>query len=351
MYDTLMQMGRWFGYRANYEDLCRIWMEKESIEWYEHINEATEELRRDIKKFEHSGLTPKDFGIRVRSDVNTLLVTARNKMRTASNMEVCISLSGQVIETPCIYNDYEFNRMNVESINLLVNKLVSSGYELKNINKSDSKITYGFIDVNKIFIKELLNDFRVSILNNAFNGESINEFIDNYTGSELNKWDIVFASGSGSEKYKIIDKEIAMISRKYKLENNDKIIKLSGNKKRLGSPSDGAYCLNKEQIDEIKKQYEIYYEKEAKTLSQKHYFQYCKNRNPLLVIYFVELKSDDENNNKEKNKAMIKKNIVGLSIGIPSLERASSCFAKYKVNKVLQELADLGEFIDFGDDE
>ena len=26
MYDTLMQMGRWFGYRPDYQDLCRIWM-------------------------------------------------------------------------------------------------------------------------------------------------------------------------------------------------------------------------------------------------------------------------------------------------------------------------------------
>ena len=25
-YDTLLQMGRWFGYRAGYEDLQRMWM-------------------------------------------------------------------------------------------------------------------------------------------------------------------------------------------------------------------------------------------------------------------------------------------------------------------------------------
>lgn len=352
MYDTLMQMGRWFGYRPKYEDLCRIWMEEESIEWYEQINDATEELRRDIKKYENSGLTPKDFGIRVRSDINTLLVTARSKMRTASNMEICVSLSGQVIETPCIYNDYEFNRMNMEVIKSLVNILISNGYSLQNVNKSSGKIAYGFKNIEKFFIKQLLNEFRVSVLNNAFNGESINEFIENYSGSELDKWDIVFASGSSEKKYKVLDKEIPMITRKYKLDNNDKIIKLSGKKKRLGSPNDGAYCLTEEQIDEIKKQYEINNEKKSKTLSQRHYFEYCKSRNPLLIIYFVELGDYDGNSNQEDaDKTLVKEDIVGLSIGIPQLKKVSSCFAKYKINKVLQELAELGEEIDFGDEE
>ena len=45
MYDTLMQMGRWFGYRPEYEDLCRVWMPEEAEGWYAHISESTEMLR------------------------------------------------------------------------------------------------------------------------------------------------------------------------------------------------------------------------------------------------------------------------------------------------------------------
>lgn len=355
MYDTLMQMGRWFGYRHNYDDLCRIWMEEESIEWYEQINEATEELRRDIKKYENSGLTPKDFGIRVRSDINTLLVTARNKMRTAGNMEVCISLSGQVVETACIYNDNDFNQMNKDYIYNFINELIRNKYEIYNINKDSKKFTLSFKDVDKLFIKEFLNDFKVSIINN-FSGEGINEFIDNYTGNELSRWDIVFASGSSDKKYKILDNEIPMITRQFSLDNNNKIIKLSGKKKRLGSPSDGAYCLKDFQIDLIKqkkREDDLKNDKESKSLSQKNYFEYCENRNPLLVVYFIELKESTKN--KEDNyldKISIKDNIaVGLSIGIPKLQKADSCYAKYKINKVLQELAELGEDIDFGDEE
>ena len=42
MYDTLMQMGRWFGYRNGYDDLCRIWMPEEAVGWYADIAESVE---------------------------------------------------------------------------------------------------------------------------------------------------------------------------------------------------------------------------------------------------------------------------------------------------------------------
>ena len=45
MYDTLMQMGRWFGYRSGYDDLCQIWMPDTAIDWYRQITEATDELK------------------------------------------------------------------------------------------------------------------------------------------------------------------------------------------------------------------------------------------------------------------------------------------------------------------
>lgn len=98
-YDTLMQMGRWFGYREGYLDLCRIWMTDEMQECYYAINRATEELRESIILYKNSGLTPMDFGIKVRTD-NNLLITARNKMRTAKEELMECTLSSKIIETP-----------------------------------------------------------------------------------------------------------------------------------------------------------------------------------------------------------------------------------------------------------
>src|SRR5205085_4449342 len=83
MYDTLLQMGRWFGYRPGYEDLCRVYLEQGAVDWYGHISDATDELRADLKDMYRLGRTPKDFGLKVRAHPDALLVTARNKMRTA----------------------------------------------------------------------------------------------------------------------------------------------------------------------------------------------------------------------------------------------------------------------------
>lgn len=50
MYDTLMQMGRWFGYREGYLDLCRLYTTDELRDWFSHVAFAEEELKRE---FEH----------------------------------------------------------------------------------------------------------------------------------------------------------------------------------------------------------------------------------------------------------------------------------------------------------
>lgn len=99
MYDTLMQMGRWFGYRAGYEDLCRVWLPSESQGWYSHIAEATEELRQQIKQMRRDRLSPIDFGLYVRAHPDALLVTALNKMRGAERRPFKINLSGTLTET------------------------------------------------------------------------------------------------------------------------------------------------------------------------------------------------------------------------------------------------------------
>lgn len=67
-YDVLMQMGRWFGYRKNYEDLFRIWTHKSSARWYAEIAEATDKLKDDMIIMRERGQRPRDFGIRVRNN-------------------------------------------------------------------------------------------------------------------------------------------------------------------------------------------------------------------------------------------------------------------------------------------
>jgi hypothetical protein len=75
-YDTLLQMGRWFGFRRGYEDLPRIFMTNELRNWFRHLATVEEEVRNDIARYEEQVLTPRAFGVRIRTHP-TLLVTQK----------------------------------------------------------------------------------------------------------------------------------------------------------------------------------------------------------------------------------------------------------------------------------
>lgn len=100
MYDTLMQMGRWFGYRPGYLDVCRLYTTGDLIEWFGHIADASEELRQEFDLMAESGGTPRDYGLRVQSHP-VLMVTSPLKMRTAHSM--MLSFSGCILETVALY--------------------------------------------------------------------------------------------------------------------------------------------------------------------------------------------------------------------------------------------------------
>lgn len=107
MYDTLMQMGRWFGYRDGYEDLCRIYMPEASRAWYEFVTEATDELIADFKYMASLSLTPQKFGLRVKKSPFNLLVTAKNKMWSGTSVREKVDLSGRYVETRRILTTQE----------------------------------------------------------------------------------------------------------------------------------------------------------------------------------------------------------------------------------------------------
>lgn len=97
MYDTLMQMGRWFGYRPGYADLCRLFTTTELAGWYRHITLAMEEMRNQFDLLSVLNRTPAEYGLRVRTLPGVLQITAANKRRTGQLMD--LSYSGTVEET------------------------------------------------------------------------------------------------------------------------------------------------------------------------------------------------------------------------------------------------------------
>jgi hypothetical protein len=96
MYDTLLQMGRWFGYRPGYQDLCRIYTTELLVDNYQRIARADEELRREFDYMADRKETPRSYGLRVRSHPG-LRVTSAVKMRNGVTLD--LEYQGEIAET------------------------------------------------------------------------------------------------------------------------------------------------------------------------------------------------------------------------------------------------------------
>lgn len=86
-YDTLLQMGRWFGYRIGYEDLQRIWLSPGLDEDYRFLATVEADLRADVARMTAAGNTPSDIGVRVKLHPGRLQVTSPAKMKHAKTVE------------------------------------------------------------------------------------------------------------------------------------------------------------------------------------------------------------------------------------------------------------------------
>lgn len=95
-YDTLLQMGRWFGYRNGYDDLPRLWTTKDLKSSFRSLAAIEEEIREDIALYKERNATPKDFAVKVRS-IPGMAITAASKMKRA--IRTSISFEGRHIQT------------------------------------------------------------------------------------------------------------------------------------------------------------------------------------------------------------------------------------------------------------
>jgi len=125
-YDTLMQMCRWFGYRPNYLEYCRVFIPEESAEWYNFITRALLELDLELEHMKQAGARPEDFGLRIRSHPGAMLVTARNKLGTAQEELIKMDLWGATYRGFRFSKDKEKNESNLSLFESYLAKLRNS---------------------------------------------------------------------------------------------------------------------------------------------------------------------------------------------------------------------------------
>ncbi len=229
MYDTLMQMGRWFGYRPGYADLCRLYTSEELVDWYRHITSASEELREEFDHMAAVGGTPEDYGLRVRRHPNGLLITAINKMPTGTRMQV--SYAGSITETVVFDADPRIIDQNFRVFGAFFERLARPRNDTHNLI---------WEDVQGTEIAQLMSSVRTHP--NSFKAQSslIMKYIQaQLAKGELIRWTVaLLSSRDATESVTIAGKSIGLITRAH-IENANGKCSI----RRLVSPRDEALDL------------------------------------------------------------------------------------------------------------
>ena len=332
MYDTLLQMGRWFGYRPNYDDLFKLWMGEEAVDWYGYITNAVDELKGDLRTMALQHLTPEQFGLKVRQDPGFLIVTARNKMRSGTRITVPITVSGRMIETPRLFYDKEIITKNN---NLCIGALntIESRYNIK--REFDKNVNaYIWRDVPKEVLLELVRDYKCHPWNLNFQAHALSDYIN--SDPKLDKWDvgIPFGKDYGNEYIlKINDSEIPIIPESRKLEKGGEashMLRVSGTHVRIGAGGCAKIGLDSGKIEYAKEHLAS-----NNKVTDRTYLREELNRKPIALIHIM-------NNSKREETPDIPEYVFGLGLGFPGGEEEKT--ATYVVNtKELENYIDIDE--------
>lgn len=199
-YDTLLQMGRWFGYRPNYADLPRIWMTAELEGYFYDLATVEQEMRIDVKRYELENLTPLDFGVRIRTHPQ-LSITSKLKMQAAVPCDV--SYSGRRLQTILFnHKDKQWLTDNLVAARALLSNLQSKGFVAE--KQSNGNILLFDAPVSNIL--QFLKAYSFHPNSLELRSDLISDYIvEQNKAGRLKKWNIAIISRQASEKDELLE--------------------------------------------------------------------------------------------------------------------------------------------------
>lgn len=153
MYDTLMQMGRWFGYRGGYMDLCRIYTTDTIASYFDHLAEVMIELREEFSKLAKRKVTPEQYAVSMLSHP-FMTITSPSKRR---NLESSPYYNGSIQQTRSFELNEAFYRDNMESTKNFL-EAIENPFE----SKGGSTVHHVVYDVKSKLVIDYLNTYRTA---------------------------------------------------------------------------------------------------------------------------------------------------------------------------------------------
>ena len=329
MYDTLMQMGRWFGYRPDYGDLCRIWMPEEAQGWYEHIAESIEGLRDEIRSMEAVGATPEEFGLKVRSHPDTLIVTARNKMGTGAPVVVNVGLADKFVETHTLRRDEASLKANRATAARFATSIAALG--LQPSTDEEGGFGWQFNGVPAAPVVEFLTEFRNHRGALLTDGEPIRRYIEERQDDELAEWDVLFSS-VGERDGTVTDESLGVTircQRRTAGKRSDSGTLLASSRQRISTRGIERTGLSRAQRAAAEEAYRSGLARdgrlvEGRPLNFPDWAYRAQRTRPLLVIHLLDIRT-------EARERATSEPVVAWSISFPRTGREESR-VEYVVN-------------------
>ncbi|MDB4734541.1 Z1 domain-containing protein [Akkermansiaceae bacterium] len=330
MYDTLMQMGRWFGYRNHYVDVCRLYTTVELVDWFGHIAAASEELRLEFDYMVNVGGTPRDYGLKVRSHP-VLLVTSAVKMKNGTNLK--LTYSGDISETIIFDTDQKAIEGNWEATALFVS-------ELPTPKERSAGNGYTWTDIGADSILKFLEEFKSHPDARRADTKLLSSYIKRQTEQdELVDWDILLASSSKKDTKEYELAPIGELRVLYRAQHPEKASEGRYSIRRLLSPADEIVGLSDQEftkaLEATKRSWEADTRKNRaanapRAPGGKHIRDARPKTKALLMLYPL----DGSVVNKSQEIP-----IMGLAISFPSSDTAKEI--SYTANNVFTNAGDL----------
>lgn len=338
--DTLLQMGRWFGYRDGYEDLCRLYLNAESWINYSDTTNSLNELYDLLDLLRgQEGATPLNFGLAVREHPGALKVTAANKARNAKSVTRYVAFRGekyQAVRLPILEKDRDSNKQAVT--NLL------SSLKDKTLSKSQDENSYYYEDVNISLIRKFLKSFiepetadNKGVLLRHYLNQDVKDISDNWYVSVLSRKNLSTALSrhnlhelnkksleiNDSLSIKPFGRSVAITANNFVPEGNHAVI---GNS-QINNSEDEMYHLPnsiKEQILNLQKENGLANISPRLIRSQ--------TTKPVLIIYPLYLLDKNGLINKDQSHD------YAYAIGLPPCEYEDKQKISYLENEICRKL-------------
>lgn len=330
-YDTLMQMGRWFGYRTDYEDLCRIYMTDRMFDNFKTIIEATLELVNNLDEMARLGMTPKDFGLAVKHHPDSgLQVTARNKLKNAGEVFFEMKLDGHLKETSWLPKSQLVNEQNFEAMKKLIKKL--------GLTQPTQSKNYLWTKIDKSLVSQFLEEYQTYSLSSDEFGMRTRmpiKFVEEYVNKIDTDWDIALYGGTKKEEFSVGD--IVVNYELRQIDNFKDYYEIRNRQVSSGSAEEIALTSEqKEQLNELIKKNK---KEKNKDFSRRRTIRSMLER-PLLMLHPI---SADIWEGKDDKECIGNEKFAAFGISFPGGIESGNKNVRLKVNTVYIERELAGE--------